>query len=636
MSGIAAIYHRDRRPVEPQVLERLSRLMYRRGPDGAGYRILGAAGLAHRMLHTTPEAVGEKQPFQDDATGSTIVLDGRVDNRTDLAAALKREGAIFTGAGDAELVLRAYQCWGKDCPSRILGDFAFAIWDPRIQEMFCARDPLGIKPLYYYESASLFLCASELRQILDHPSVQPEPNEGMVAEYLACAMVNVQETLYRGIYRLPPAHWLAVGPARLHLVRYFDIDPARTVRYADDEQYAEHFLDIFHQAVRCRLRSHKPVGVFLSGGLDSSSVTAVARCILKQDAAQAHGFESFSLVFPEAECDESPYIREVGAACDIPSNQSGPAQRNAAHYLEQVRLFRDFPDYPNGVMTYPLNELARQKSMRVILTGLGGDEWLMGSFYQYADLLRQLRFGDVLRKIRGNAEAAGKRFCWRTVLRFGLWPLLPIAAQRAFTGLLNRSRVPPWIEPSFAVRTRLSGRLRHELPAPSFPTLAQKDLYEVLASGWRIHALEMEDRAAAAFGIEQRHPFCDRRLLEFALALPEDQRWRGSQTKYVLRRAMSSVLPESVCQRRTKAEFSPVFLKTFAMNGGRSLFHALPIATEGWVKQEAVDQKYSDMEAEHRAGNHRYTRHTCPLWMIFGINLWFEAMFGGRATGRTT
>lgn len=630
MSGIAAIYNRDGKPVTATVLNRFARSLEHRGSEANRYRIHGATGLAFSPLCTTAESLAEAQPFEDLRTGCAIVLDGRVDNRDEIASALKHEGRVLTGSGDAELILSAYLCWGGSCPARILGDFSFAIWDPRHNKLFCARDPLGIKPFYYYHDAKLLLCASELRQILDHPSISTSPNEGLAAEYLACAMVNVEETLYRGIYRLPPAHSLSVTAERVEAARYFDINPNHTIRYANDEEYAEHFLELFSEAVRCRLRTHKPVGVFLSGGLDSSSVAAMAGGILGRTTAPRQPLESFSLVFPGAECDESFYIGEVGATCGIPSNPSGPAHKNAAHYLEQVRNYRDFPDYPNGVMTYSLNDLARRKDVRVVLTGLGGDEWLMGSFYQYADLLRQFRFGDILRKLRGNARAAGKRFCWRTVLRFGLWPLLPAAAQHMLGGFLNRGRIPSWIEPGFAARNKLSGRLREEPATPPFPTLAQKDLYDVLASGWRIHALEMEDRAAASFGIEQRHPFCDRRLLEFALALPEEQRWRGSETKYILRKAMAPLLPESVRQRRTKAEFSSIFMKTFVMNGGQSLFHALPIATAGWVRQEEVERKYSNMEAEHRSGDHRYTRHTCPLWMIFGVNLWVEAMFGSR------
>jgi asparagine synthase (glutamine-hydrolysing) len=263
-----------------------------------------------------------------------------------------------------------------------------------------------------------------------------------------------------------------------------------------------------------------------------------------------------------------------------------------------------------------------------VLTGLGGDEWLMGSYYHYADLLKACHLGKLWRQLSEDAAASKRRLSARLLLRFGFWPLLPTGLQRMMGQVLSSQRIPSWIDTGFAARTGLSERLRSEPCSPKFHSFAQKDIYQVFASGWRVHALEMEDRSAASLQIEQRHPFSDRRILEFALALPEEQRWKDRQTKYVLRNAMKRFLPESVRTRPTKAEFSSVFIKTFRMNGGKHLFRDLPIAATGWINQDAVNYKYNQMEAELQSGNPRYTRHACPLWMIFGINLWFESIFG--------
>ncbi|MDQ6701130.1 MAG: asparagine synthase-related protein, partial [Acidobacteriota bacterium] len=437
------------------------------------------------------------------------------------------------------------------------------------------------------------------------------------------AMNSAEETLYRGILRLPPAHCLSVEAEKIEKRRYFDIDPGKEIRYRDDSEYAERFLEILNEAVRCRLRSCTPVGVTLSGGLDSSSVAALAA----KGGRGSAPFEAFSLVFPGRSCDESVYIGHMLAHAGIRGNSYAPAELPASYYIAQTKRYFDFPDYPNGGMAHELTAGAREKGFRVLLTGLGGDEWLMGSFYHYADLLRRFRIRDFVQKLRTNAELSGPRFSWRTILRFGLWPLAPGWLQSRFAGALQQNRIPDWIEPEFARRAGLAERLRNRAAAPAFRTFAQRDLHSILTSGWRIHALEMENRAASSAGIEHRHPFSDRRVLEFALALPEEQRWRGDRTKFILREAMRSTLPEQIRLRQTKAEFSPVFTNTFRSAGGEMLFASLAISSLHWVNESRVRAKYLRMTDLERKGDPSYTGHACPLWMIYGINTWYQTAY---------
>jgi asparagine synthase (glutamine-hydrolysing) len=259
----------------------MTEIIGHRGPDGAGYWLDGPVGLGHRMLHTTPESLQEQQPFPNETGNLCLTLDGRVDNRDELRVALEARGKKVRTDTDAEIVLRAYECWDEECPKHIIGDFAFVIWDRPNQRLFCARDPLGLRPFYYYSDDRTFLCGSEPRPLFEDPTTRREPNEGMIAEYLARAITDQEETLYRGVFRLPPAHVLSVQPGRLRKARYWDIDPVRKIRYRTDEEYAEHFSDIFKVAVRCRLRSQGPVGAYLSGGLDSSSVVGVVQSLYR-------------------------------------------------------------------------------------------------------------------------------------------------------------------------------------------------------------------------------------------------------------------------------------------------------------------------------------------------------------------
>jgi asparagine synthase (glutamine-hydrolysing) len=625
MSGIVALFDLKQAPISASVVQRLSEALAHRGPDGSGLWISGSVGLAHRMLWTTPESVHEQQPFVDGA-GYAIVFDGRIDNRPDLFKAVRCIATHSAATSDAELVLSLYRVFGKLCPLYILGDFSFAIWDPTAQQLFCARDALGVKPLYYHGNSSFFVAASEIRPILAHPHVSLDINDGMVAEYLAASINNAEETLYANIRRLPPAHRLIAGRHGVKIERYFEVDPAREIRYAKEEDYAEHFSELLNAAVQCRLRSISPTAISLSGGLDSSTIAAVASRLSGSGAVNCPDLLALSMTFPGVdECDESRYIKDVAGKTGLQSILVPAAEHPRTAMKDHVFNVLDFPEYPNGAMANPLRKIAKEKGVRVILTGLGGDEWLMGSYCHYADLLARFRLGELGKHFRERTSLAGSRFSWRTAIRYGLWPLLPQFIQSSFDGILQRNHVPRWISARFARRTNLLDRIK-EPACPRFPTFAQQDIYRVLSSGWRIHALEMEDRCSASHGVEQWHPLSDRRILEFALAIPEDQRWSQSQTKFVLRNACKEILPESVRLRNTKAEFSSVFFKAFESHGGRHLFRDLSISSLGWIQETEVLRKYRDMEEHYRLGNTGYAKHTCPLWMVAGINFWYEAI----------
>jgi asparagine synthase (glutamine-hydrolysing) len=404
MSGIAGIYHLDGRPVDPELLRRVTDVIAYRGSDGVGHWIDGRVGLGHRMLHTTPESLHEQQPLADETGNLCLTLDGRVDNREELRAALEAKGAKLRTDTDAELVLRTYEYWGEECPKRIIGDFAFVIWDGRKRQLFCARDPLGIKPFYYHSDGRTFLCGSELRQLLEDVSIRREPNEGMIGEYLACAITDNQETLYRDVLRLPPAHFLLVQPGRTRKERYWDIDPAREVRYHTDAEYAEHLLDILKAPVRCRLRSSGRIGADLSGGVDSSAIVGVVHSLYREQGLTDSGFETFSLVFPGLPCDERAYIEAVVRMWGITANMVRPDESETYDYAAEVYRSYDFPQYPNGVMSCPLMSLAGEKGFRVVLTGGGGDEWLTGSYYHYADFIRRLKILSLIRQLRCDRQ----------------------------------------------------------------------------------------------------------------------------------------------------------------------------------------------------------------------------------------
>jgi asparagine synthase (glutamine-hydrolysing) len=630
VSGLAGVYRLDGRPVDVSLLKRLLAAVAHRGPDGEGCWTDGPIGLGHRIFCTTPESLAEKQPLLDESGALCLALDGRIDNRAELTAWLRAAGVHLRTDTDAELVLQSYGLWGDGCTLRIVGDFAFAIWDRRRRRLFCARDPLGIRPFYYRGDGLTFIWGSELRQLLDTVPVGPELNEGVIGEYLSSRLVDNNETLYRGILRLPPGHVLTVEDGRVGTTRYFDIDPRRAIRYRSDDQYAEHFSEIFREAVRCRLRSVTPVAVFLSGGLDSSSIVGVAARLARDGHVPGPGFEAYSLDFTRADADERGWIDDVAKMWELPVHHVTADHAVPPSLAEQVADLRDFPDLPN---THPWGLLlaeAQRRGARTALWGYGGDEWLTGDTAHCADLFRRLRLVALARRVRDDVRSlnklGGPPVGLADAIRWCVFPLVPRPAKR----LVRRLRswdVPDWIAPDFARRVGLQERLARNADTPRFPTFAQRAIYRQLQSGWSAAEYEMVDRFETRRSMESRFPFNDRRLIEFVLALPEEQRWRGTETKFILRRAARDVLPSSIARRTTKGDFTYLYAASLEREGAEETFAHLRLEADGFVRGERV----REMHRRFRGGD---LGCLGTLWMILATESWYRTMSSASRSAR--
>ncbi|HUA35242.1 MAG TPA: asparagine synthase-related protein [Candidatus Binataceae bacterium] len=633
MSGIAAIFNLDGAPADRALVEAMLAAAPYRGPDGSGIWNEGPIALGHLMMHATPESIGEPQPLVDAAGNLALVFAGRIDNREELIAAI--DGAKLHT--DAEIALGAYRCWGEEFAARILGDFTFALYDRVRQRLLCARDPLGVLPLYYFCDGRVFICASELHQLLIHPRVRLAPNEPMIAEVLVAWPQDPEETLYRGIFRLPGAFMLSVAAQGMTKRRYHDLDPRSTIRYRHDAEYAEHFGAIFRDAVRSRLRSSGGVLADLSGGLDSSSIVMVARDLMNSGHARVGWFDPVSMTFDHPLADEERYIAEVEAATGLRSYRIHHRLQTRDDCLATVRHYRDLPFVPNLAMfDIAATTQALQKS-RVWLTGSGGDDFLSGSNRIYADLIRGFRVAELIRRLRAeNARYAldpkGEKPLL-TLYKGGVLTLVPPKLRRALKPYFKNVAAPPAVTADFARRTNLVERLARRAPAPEGTGFAQGDLYEMYASGERLSVLEMVDRFGARHGVEARHPFYDRRLVEFFFAIPEEQRRRDDLTKFVLRGAMKGVLPESIRTRRDKGDFGYIYPQTFRQMGGERLFDSLAIARNGWVDAAKVHADYVRMGSLYAAGSPEYMRRLVPLWAVTAVEMWFNEVFGQSSQG---
>jgi asparagine synthase (glutamine-hydrolysing) len=572
---------------------------------------------------------GGAEPLRDPDSGRLIVFEGCLDNRGEVEGTLGRQGLP-----DAALVLAAFDRWEADVGTHLLGDFAFAVWDAPASRLVCVRDSMGQRPLFYSRSARCFLFGSEPQQIVRNPRFSRAMNEGVIAEYLTGAQTTIHETIWRDLRRLPGAHAVVTSTGASQVRRYWDFDPEARVRARSAAGYAEQFLDVFTEAVACRVRGARSVGVLLSGGVDSSSVAVVANALSGQGRCPPP--RALSLVFPGRACDETRYIADVVGTIGLRSDRvDGSGRVSRTSLIEDVERSCDVPPYPNGVMLHPLRRLAADLELSVLLTGYGGDDWFTGSVLHAADLLAAGRIASALRQLRRDSGKRRDGPSLGELIRLTAASLLPPSVWRMARRL--RGPVPnrwEWIRPELASRVRLPDRMR-PASVPPFPTHAQRAIYRVATAAAQVVGDEMEDRAAHAFGVPQRHPFYDRRVAAFGLALPEVQR-RNETTKVVIRRSLRNLLPTSVVSRTDKAEFTSVFVDVLESLGGLPLFARLRSEEAGWVDGPVVRRRAARMFELYRQGNGAYIPWTQGLWEVAGLELWLESVetgFHGTSCG---
>jgi asparagine synthase (glutamine-hydrolysing) len=552
--------------------------------------------------------------------GNAAVLTGRIDNRDEIAGAC---GAP-RGSDGAALLLHAYARWGEDAPAHLVGDFACALWDAEAARLVCARDALGQRPLFYADTAGGAIVASEPQQLLAHPSCRPSVNDGVVAEFLTGGQVTARETVWRGITRVLAGELIVCADGGVRARRYWDFDASRRLDCRTDAEYDEQFRALLDEAIACRTRGEAAVGVFLSGGLDSSAVAGVAAA---RRAAGGPALAAYSLTFPGEAADERAFIDAVVERWSLPSTRLPARAPVREEIAAEIDRYRDLPMYPNGAILNPLRARAA-RDVRVVLTGYGGDDWFTGSPLHTTDLLRQGRVLPAWRQLRADAALPGRGYSVTGLLRTTLTPLLPVVVRRALRPFAGRRLVFPWIRAGFAAQVSLEDRLRQRPPA-SPGTRVQQEIRSLLFSLAQTQGDEMEERAAAAAGIDQRHPFTDRRLAEFGFALPEPQRWSGGETKVVMRRALEAVLPPLVRHRNDKAEFTSSLVHTIEGLGGGAFLRDVRIARAGWVDAAALQQTYREMRGLYTRGDEAYIPLADGLWSVAAVELWFEQCVEG-------
>jgi asparagine synthase (glutamine-hydrolysing) len=636
VSAIVGIYNIDGKTVDRFTVKRMLDRLAHRGPDGTGLWSNGSVGLGHRMLWTTPESLHEKQPLLNPRGDLVITADARLDNREELIAALDLTD-LHQSISDSQLILGAYEKWGELCPEKLLGDFAFGIWDGRKQALFCARDHFGVKPFYYYcLSGRFFVFASEIKALLSHPEVPRKLNEIRVGEYLASMFDDKTITFYTDILRLPPAHCLTIDRHRMQLRCYWSLDPSRELHLRSDDAYAEAFREIFIKAVEGRLRSALPVGSMLSGGMDSSSVACVARQLLARGGGRR--LLTFSAIFDEVtQCDERPFINAVLAQNSVEPHYVHGDRLSPLADLDHVLWHQDEAFYaPNLFLTWNLLRVAREQGVRVLLDGFDGDTTVSHGEGYLNELAYEGQWFTLASAIRAFARTfnlSSRRLLWNYAWRYGLDPMISrsqaLKLTRRIWRILHGRREsvdqPAWsanLNPVFVQCIDLAGRrkaLRQAGPNP--PRTERENHYRNLTWGIMPFTLEVLERAAAAFGIEPRFPFWDKRLVEFCLALPPQQKVHGGWTRIVLRRALADILPVEVQWRGSKSNLGPNFeYGLFAYERARleELILKDSRTIEKYVNIDSLREAYSRFASGGRGDD------PLTIWKAVSLGLWLQ------------
>src|SRR6056297_149102 len=555
MSSICGIYKRNKAKVEEKEMNLMLQQLNYWEADYTEKTTQGNIGFGHLMLYNTPESKHEQVPYCDNEPGLIIAADVRIDNREELLQKLNLAGA--TDLPNSQIILEAYKKYQNKCLDHMVGAFAFAIWDEKKKELFCARDHIGFKPFYYHLKNEFFIFGSELKHIVEYPGVDKSINEQFIADALTTLKSESDQTFYKAIKKLPPAHYLLVKPESYEFRRYWDLGPKKEIRYATEQEYIDHFKRLLDEAVKCRLRSAYPVGAELSGGIDSSAVTGFA--------SQFGEISTFSHTLPDWALDkhfpyedERRFIDQVNQYCHIKNSYAvtGEEEGILKTLKRGLRINQGVVQSFLGQFSDALYKKAQRTGTRTLLSGFGGDELVSykggGVFLEYAYKLKYLK---LLKEVTYKRSLLSSTKQLLTSLASADLFLL-----KKMAGLHSGYKTPLWahdiynvlfLDKDFLKRMNIKERFYNRKKLPNDPTVRMRQ-YRRFHYSYFPGRLENCFASAQAQQVEYRYPLLDKRLLEFYLALPAEMKRKYGWGRYILRKSMEGLLPPEIQWRNDK------------------------------------------------------------------------------------
>lgn len=639
MSGICGFFNLDGSAAESRILEAMQSGLSVQRPalpgsssqrfassesDDVGRWCAGPVALAEASFANPACSVLALQHHE--SSGIALVFDGRLDNRAELYAACGPALIPVREASDGDYLIAAYRRWGSDLCEHLIGDFAFALWDVAAGQLLAARDPMGVRAFFYSLREGVFVFASRERVLLAHPSVSVSVNEGAVAELLAMRFSGNAETAFTDVQRLEPGKQVLIDASGMQEQDFWQQPAYERLRYRRPEEYVEHFLDLFRRAVGDRLGGVGDTAVMLSGGMDSAAVAGMTHTLVGA-AGDNSSVKAYSLLVPSTYgIDERPCMEATAERCGIPVAYLTTGRLPFPDWESEVRESRELPLFPLAAMHAAVYRIAADAGVGAVLTGGGSDSWFGAGLYPYADLLLRAEVGPLLSELCIHAASRGWRDTLRRLTGSLGWPLLPAAARSALEQ--SRRRVPSntLLRGEFARRTCLEGRLHQGDTAADFVSLDRWERWRRGKDPRSVFALEQTQYAAEQAGVEERHPFLDRRLIEFALQLPPEYRRREGQNKYLI--ARSGLVSETVLRANVSAEFDSVVHRAITTAPVRERLTSLASTTREWVKADAVELLLARMQAPYESLSVSDIVRARELWNVYAIDLWLSSLRG--------
>lgn len=560
--------------------------------DATGVWSVNNIGLGHLMLYNTPESLNEKLPYHKATSGLTITADARIDNRDELYLLLNLTTPEEEQLPDSTLIVLLYEKYGEDCVKHLIGDFAFAIWDEQAQKLFCVRDQMGIKPFFYYQDGNYFAFASELKGLLALPGINKSINE----QFLYNQMFRNSDqwndaTLYQQIHRLAPAHALTLSEGDKGIKQYWDLDADTEIIFEDRQQYYDTLTQHFETAIKCRLRTAYPIGVELSGGMDSSGITGVASHFLKQEG---RSLITISNSVPPHVTDEEQLAESERKYIDAVINFNKIEKAVFTIAKPPVHQFEDIDrmlDINSGLDTWqqhwqmPIREAAQKENIRTLFSGFPGDEMVTyrGKYY-FLDLFDKKQY---FKYLFAKREFPGFHKLMPFIpfnIRYKLHLLKN--ALRLYNGHIKKT-LQLFNVPADAITKKGDVSWQNPLVKTQFKSYRHYQKQRFL----RYHLparMESETRNGLYYGLEPRFPMADIRLVQYYLSMPNYLKYEGTLHRTAYRKALSKYMPQEVLERDNKT-------------GGMAPYRE-PITDEAEIKakqelnKQLTDEMFKDLE----------------------------------------
>lgn len=624
MCGITGIFVFDpERHIDSPVLRAMNQQIVHRGPDDDGFHISGNIGIAMRRLSII-DVAGGHQPLANEDETVWIVFNGEIYNHQEIRQQMQARGHRYRTHSDTESIIHAYEEYGCDVVKALRGMFGFALWDSRSRRLFAGRDRFGIKPFYYALTEREFIFGSEIKCLLEHPAARADLNRAGLPEYLAFGYMSGEDTLFRGIKKLLPGHTLEIGEDGIPRIRqYWDIPQQDAEQRRPKNFYVDGYRDLLEEAVSTHLMSDVPLGMFLSGGLDSSTIAALMTKI------RGNAIETFSVGYKEAAYSELPFANSVAKHIKSIHHEVRVSRQDFFEALPKLIWHEDEP--LAGTASIPLYFVSRlaRENVKVVLTGEGSDETL-GGYSRFAWTLLNTRLGSAYQSVTSerfrawlrNEISDGRRLnaglrkkLHHTFLGRDSKDWESFYFDNFYSAFSEREQRSLLADPySYAAGNGYASSL--ELFSRRSGDLLDRLLY-VDSKGYLVELLMKQDTMSMAASVESRVPFLDHRLVEFAAQIPNRYKVKRTTGKWILKEAARGLLPDSIIFRK-KMGFPTPFADWISgpqLDGVEQLLLDPRSLSRNLFRREAVERLFAEHRAKQRINFDRF-------WRLLNLELW--------------